>query len=252
MFGRLAVPPTSSGSTLQVLYRSEDSYASYSAENPRALRRLRQLIREERGSFGRRLIDLCCGGGALARAYAGPGRTYLGVDANPDMIRQARLSARKLGIPATFRLSDIRRVKLHGRYDTITLLGNALPHLASRDLLSAVRNLEGHVAKDARLIIDYRDTVQQFFDGQGHGSFTQRRDGHRWVSTTQGVDLRAGVIRVEIRRDGRRNFASHGQAIWSPFILEPLLLTQGWTLVRRKPDRRWHGWRDTYRFNGSR
>ena len=238
-------------SVLRLLYRSEDTYTGYSAGNPAALARFRKLLRAERRSFGRRLLDLGCGGGALARAYVAPGRAYTGVDANPDMIREAKLAAQKFGYSATFRLADLRRVRLTGKYDTVTLLGNALSHLTTRDLVRTVQNLRGHLSPAARLLVDYRDTVQQFFDKQGHGSFTQHRGGHRWVSSTRGVDLQRGVILVTIHRDGARAGVAHGQAIWSPFVLEPLISTQGWKLVRRRPDRTWHGWRDIYQLAGT-
>jgi 2-polyprenyl-3-methyl-5-hydroxy-6-metoxy-1,4-benzoquinol methylase len=80
--------------TLKILYRSEDGYRSYSAENPKAVQRLRRAIRERRRSVGLALLDLCCGGGALAWAYERPGRSYVGMDTDPDMIREARRNAR--------------------------------------------------------------------------------------------------------------------------------------------------------------
>jgi SAM-dependent methyltransferase len=236
---------------LRTLYRSEDTYQRYSGRNPVTLKRLRRVFEAERRSFGRTVLDLCCGGGALALTLTGSHRRYTGVDANPDMIREAHRIAVADGSSATFVEGDVRQVKLKGRFDTITLLGNALTHLTTVDLLAVLHNLEGHLKQSAWFIVDYRDTVQLFFDRQGHGTFTQRRGGHRWVSKVRGVDLTRGVIRVGIRKDGGRRVFSHSQAIWSPFVLEPIMATQGWKLSRRTADPTSHGWRDVYQFDGT-
>lgn len=234
--------------SLSRLYRSEESYSLYLARHPSAIGRMRRLIRQERSSFGRSLLDLGCGGGALARAYAGPGRRYVGVDANPDMIREARRDARSLYPEARFYLGDIRRLSVKGRFDTVTLVGNALVHLSANDFQRVLSRLPRRVRPGGRLLVDYRDIVQQFYDGGGHGSYTQHREGHRWVSSATGIDTTTGELLVSMKGDRARSGTHHSQGIWSPYILEAIMTSNGWTLLRRRREPRWHGWRDVYRW----
>jgi len=228
-------------------YRGSEDYRRYSAESQETLQRLRQVLRQDGPSFGRSLLDLCCGGGALAPLYERDGRRYVGIDTNSDMIREARGSARARGSSASFLLADARRVRLAGRFDTVVMLGNALSHLTTRDFLQVLWRLSGHLEPAARFIVDYRDTVQLFFERKWGKRYVQHKGGHRVVSTTRGVDLLRGEVLIVSRRDGVRGPIPHSQTIWSPFVLEPLMVSQGWRLVRRMPERRWHGWRDVYR-----
>jgi SAM-dependent methyltransferase len=233
---------------LVTLYRGSEDFHRYSAENREALQRMRRVLRNDGRSFGRSLLDLGCGGGALARLYERRGRSYVGIDTNPDMIREARRSAQTRGSSASFLLSDVRRVRLVGRFDTVVMLGNALSHLTTQDFLQVLRRLSGHLRPSARFIVDYRDTVRLFFDGKWGKRHVQHKGGHRLVSTTRGVNLQRGEILIVSRRDGVRGSIAGSQTVWSPFVLEPLMVSQGWRLVRRTPERRWYGWRDVYRY----
>ncbi len=237
---------------LEAFYRSAEDYRRYSAEDPETLARLGRVLRQERRRFGHALLDLGCGGGALARLFEGSGRSYIGVDANPDMIREARRSARERGSTARFLRADLRRVRLDGKFDTVVLLGNALCHLTTHDLLRVLGRLRGHLRPSARFIVDYRDSVQLFFERKWGKRYVQHKGGHRLVAVTRGVDLLRGAILISAQREGKRRSTPYTQTIWSPFVLEPLMVSQGWKLIRRSPEPDWHGWRDVYRFMGAR
>ena len=229
-------------------YRRSEDFRRYSAESHEALQRLRKVLRDDGRNFGRSLLDLGCGGGALARLYEGRGRRYVGIDTNSDMIHEARRSAHARGSSASFLLADARRVRLVGRFDTVVMLGNALSHLTTQDFLQVLRRLSGHLRPSARFIVDYRDTVQLFFDRKWGRHYVQHKGSHRVVSTTRGIDLRRGEVLIVSRTDGVRGSVPHSQTIWSPFVLEPLMASQGWRLVHRTPERHWSGWRDVYQY----
>jgi SAM-dependent methyltransferase len=237
-----------SRTTLRTFYRTAEDYRRYSAADPAALRRHARVLREERRWVGRSVLDLGCGGGAFARLYEGPGRRYVGVDTNPDMIREARREARRRGARSTFVLADVRGLRLEGTFDTVTMLGNALSHLTARDLLRALDRLDGHLSPSAHLLVDYRDTVRLLFEGKWKRRYVQRKSGCTVVSTTRGVDLATGEILLSSRRTRGARPANFTQTIWSPFLVEAVLRPRGWRLVRRRREARWSGYLDVYRF----
>jgi SAM-dependent methyltransferase len=237
--------------TLTTFYRTSEDFRRYSVEDPEARRRMQRLCRRERAYLGSSLLDVACGGGALALVYEGPGRRYIGVDTNPDMIRDARRAAAARSSSSKFLLADARRMRLEGTFDTITCLGNALGHLTVRDFDRVLGRLEGHLRPGARFILDYRDTVQLLFDREWARRYVQRKGGRRVASVTRGIDPERGEILITTRAQGARRPASISQAIWSPFIVEALMSRYGWELLRRSKEARWHGWRDVYGRPGS-
>ncbi len=70
---------------------------------------------------GERVLDACCGTGALARRLAEDGRTVLGVDLSPRNIDYAR-SHSKGG--ARFELADVTTLEIprEGRWDVATIV----------------------------------------------------------------------------------------------------------------------------------
>jgi SAM-dependent methyltransferase len=209
---------------------------------------MRRLLREERRNFGRSVLDLGCGGGGLAAVWAAPGRTYVGIDANPDMIREGRRAAPGFAGPATFLLGDVRATEPRGRFDTVVVVGNALSHLTSEELRSVLAGLALHLRPGAHFIVDYRDTVRLFFDHRWRHRFAQRKAGRRLTVVTDDVDFERGEIQLSARETGAGTPVHYTQTVWSPFILEPLMRAYGWTLRKRTPERRWNGWRDVYRY----
>ncbi len=84
------------------------------------------------------IVDLCTGSGAIALALGKelPTAEVWGVDISLDAVRQASANARRLRIPARFRVSDLYQrlpPKLRGRVDVIT---GYVPYLAAEDVAS--------------------------------------------------------------------------------------------------------------------
>ncbi len=66
------------------IYRTADDYRRYTSENPERRRAMESFYSVYRRHIGRRVLDLCCGGGVLGRVLEQHRREYIGVDANPD------------------------------------------------------------------------------------------------------------------------------------------------------------------------
>jgi SAM-dependent methyltransferase len=232
---------------IETFYRSAEDYRRYLPSDPETRRRVRALVRAERRWLGNSLLDLACGGGALAHAYLRPGRSYLGVDLNRDMLREARQAAAGLPGDVRFEAADLARWWPRGRFDTVALLGNALSHLTAADFEALLGRVTVHVERPATWVVDYRDTVGLFFRGQWKRTYVQRKVGRRIKNRTESVDFGRGAIRIATRTLPRGRTVRFVQTIWSPFVVASLMQAHGWRLVRRTPARTWAGWRDTYR-----
>ncbi|MDE1836896.1 MAG: methyltransferase domain-containing protein [Euryarchaeota archaeon] len=220
-------------------YRTAENWRRYTPADEDRTNALSAFVEANRASFGKRVLDLACGGGVLAVVLDPTGRAYVGVDLNPDMIRAARSSARARNSRSAFVLGDITKVPVNGRFDTVTLLGNALCHVNTRGMLELLEHLASHVHRGSRFLVDYRDAIGMFW--RGHWTrrpYVQRRPGRGTItSRTTDVDFEAGVIRITATpsRGGWSTKLDH--AMWSPFVLEPLMAAQSWELVKREMGR---------------
>lgn len=220
---------------LTQFYRSAENYRRYLPESAERRAAVGSLYRRLRRHFGRRVLDLGCGGGVLGAVLEPTGRTYVGIDANPDMIREARRAARERGSRQRFVLGDITRVPLAGRFDTLALLGNALGHLDVRDLEDLLRARRANVASGARFIVDYRDVVAMFWHHAWEPVYVERHKRGTVTCRTRSVDFERGRIHIRARPASRQWVVDYTQALWSPFVLEGIMRGQGWRLVARHP-----------------
>lgn len=71
---------------------------------------------------GDRVLDACCGTGALSRRLAAEGRTVVGVDLSPRHIAYAR--SRHSTSPPSYQVGDVTElpVPAEGRYDVATIV----------------------------------------------------------------------------------------------------------------------------------
>lgn len=207
---------------------------------------LARLYRNTKRFFGHKVLDLACGGGVLGFVVEPEGHRYLGIDTNHDAVGAARQYAAEIGSHNRFVLGDVRSTELQGTFDTVTLLGNALCHFNTADFVSIIGNVAGHVHSGSYFVVDYRDVVSLLFARRWARRFSGRREARTVTSVTKGFDARRGDLLLESIQEGGRNLRfTHG--VWSPFILEPLMRLNGWSLVRGKFKRRQNGWLDVYR-----
>lgn len=207
---------------------------------------LARLYRKTKRFVGHSVLDLACGGGVLGFVLEGKGHRYVGIDINPDVINAALRHSNELGSSNRFVLGDIRSAKLEGTFDTVMLLGNALCHFNTGDFVSILKSVARNVRAGSYFVIDYRDVVSLLFARRWARRFSGKRGGRTATSVTKGIDTRRGDLLLESVQSRGRNFDfTHG--IWSPFILQPLMQLNKWTLVRREFGRRGDSWLDVYR-----
>ena len=218
---------------LRRVYRTGDDFRRYSWQDEKRRHTLIALFRRYRRYFGPRVLDLGCGGGVLGLVVDGAGLSYVGVDGNPDMIREARTWARRRGSKARFLQGDLGTFRLAGQYDTITVLGNTMAHLTVDQFDRLLARLAHHVGPGCLLLIDYRDLVAMFWNGTWTHVKVQTFVRGRVTHRTRLVDLRSGRLEMSARSSSGRWRLRWSHAIWSPFILESMMRSRGWRLVQR-------------------
>ena len=228
-------------------YRTAARVDRYSPGDSTRKRELAALYRRERPYFGARVLDLACGGGILGFLLEDRGHKYVGVDINPDMLGQARSAARRLHARVRFLEGDIATLPIAGRFDTLTLLGNALSHLRTDEFARLLATRRQNVHRGSYIILDYRDTVAMFYKGQWKSPYVETHKGARAVHRTRSIDWDTGVIHVRAKRRAAWS-VDFTQKIWSPFITAALLADHGWVSVHRRAVPAHNSWIDVYRF----
>ncbi len=114
------------------------------------LRFFRQLFRDRRV---RAVLDLACGTGEYALAFARWGLEVVGVDLEESMIRRARERARELDLAVDFRLGDMREPPA-GPFDAVICIGNSLAHLLrAEDVRRALGGMARALQRNGILVL---------------------------------------------------------------------------------------------------
>jgi SAM-dependent methyltransferase len=218
-------------------YRTAEDYRRYGWGNVKRRRMLAKIFRKNRHYFGKKVLDLGCGGGVLGAIIEPTGRYYIGVDGNPDMINLARREAEERGSKQQFLSGNFCKMKISGQFDTLTLIGNTMGHLAIRDMEELLKTRRANVHRESTFLIDYRDLVAMFYRGTWRRVQVQTFVRGRIVHRTRTVDLRKGKLVMRARPSKDSWVLNWAHAIWSPFILESLMRSYGWRLESRSPAR---------------
>lgn len=103
------------------------------------------LVRTIRLKAGERLLDVGCGTGSLAALLAtqAPGAMVLGIDPDPDVLRQARAKASRHGVNVGFHEGFLSKAFLESQapFDVITssLVLHQVPLEGKAEILSMIR-----------------------------------------------------------------------------------------------------------------
>jgi len=87
-------------------------------------------------------LDAACGSGLHTILLNQLGVATIGVDISPKMIKRAQENAVRLGLKPTFVQSALQNIdeKLEQKFDVVLFLGNSIPHIHSKDDVSAIFN----------------------------------------------------------------------------------------------------------------
>jgi SAM-dependent methyltransferase len=227
-----------------------DRVARYTFDNKKRVSEIRALYRSHKKFFGKRVLDIGCGGGILGFVIEPYNHIYTGIDANQDAIESAKQYARELKSKNRFILGDVIKKNLRGKFDTIVFIGNGLCHLNTHEFLGIIQNIRKNIRKGTYFIVDYRDVVRLLFNKEWKDRMKETSVSRPMYSITTGADMKTGTIFKKGFEEGKRP-ANFTHTIWSPFIIEPMMNASGWRLVKRKQMKRWQGWIDVYRYTQS-
>jgi SAM-dependent methyltransferase len=113
----------------------------------------------------RSALDMGCGTGVHAIALAQLGLDVTGVDVSTRMLEKARRHAKKTRTVIRFVEGDFLTARPRVPCDMLICLGNSLPHLESRDALTAVlthwRSLQATDGYVVIQLLNYRRVLEQ-------------------------------------------------------------------------------------------
>jgi len=137
-----------------------DSYDTMIAWEPRLRNELPFFRKVFAEIQARRVLDMACGTGQHAIAFAKEGYAVTAVDLSLPMIEQARANAVKAGVDvhlAVAGFGQARRLIGQG-FDAVTCLGNSLPHLIKRlELVAFLKDMRAVLRPGGILVIQNRN-----------------------------------------------------------------------------------------------
>ena len=86
--------------------------------------RLAWIEEHSAGLFGKRILDVGCGGGILSESMARQGAQVLGLDMGKEPLQVARLHALESGVEVTYRQGTVEALaeELPGHFDVVTCM----------------------------------------------------------------------------------------------------------------------------------
>jgi SAM-dependent methyltransferase len=155
---------------------------------------------------GARVVDLGCGPGRYALAFAGRGAKVVGVDSAVSLLRQARRVGVELGLPAHWLRGDIRSVPLRSGLFDVAVVIDAFGFFEAEDENEEV------VIEAARLLVPGGGLVMKVVNGgpilaQFREADSEERDGTVvTISRTLALDPARMIEQVSVsgsRGNGR-------------------------------------------------
>jgi SAM-dependent methyltransferase len=150
----------------------------------------------------RRVLDLGCGTGGHALAFAAAGLDVTGVDRSPQMLELAAAKAERRGSGVTWLLGDARELDLGRRFDAVMMLFAVLGYQRTdADVVAVLDAAHRHLEPGGVIAFDVWDAGAVLAQGP---SLTRRElalDGERFERLADGrLEAEAGrcVVDIEI------------------------------------------------------
>lgn len=166
---------------------------------------------------GSDILDLCCGHGRHAIAFAQRGYQITGQDLNAFFLEKAEAEAATAGVEVRFIRSDMRRIPFENRFDAVINMFSAFGYLESQEDDQAVLKQVKMALKPGGLFL--METIHQAwlvrnFEPRGW----HVGDDDVVVLEERELDLLTGRNRVTvtlIRPDGSRQQQGHAMRIYT-------------------------------------
>ena len=155
------------------------------------------LIELARGHLGRapqRVVELGCGPGYHARAFARRGLAAIGLDWSAEMIRFAREQAAREAITVDWRVDDMRSFGLPEPVDLAVCLFDSIDGLSSiDDFVEHFRAVAANLTGDGLYVIGQSHQRDTCIIGYGPFHYDAERDGCR-VRLNWATDVKTNTL----------------------------------------------------------
>jgi len=221
---------------MERFYRKIDDIRLYSINSPIFRFRLEefiQILRRYQGLFGKKALDVGCGGGISTFALEKLGLNVLGIDIQEDMIKYAKEAAKILNSKAKFMIVDAKKFEAEEKFDSIFLLGNVIAHIDIKDFKEIIQRLKNYLQRNGVLVLHYFDVISEIWNQEFFVKSPQMA-GKDVLFT---YDSHEGSINITIIEKKLRDDLYEAERfklyIWTPWILDYILENLGFTNIVR-------------------
>ncbi len=110
---------------------------------------------------GQSVLDVGCGAGRYARAFAARGFRVTGIDLSRDMIEEARRQSPLLPGAPSYMVCDARRLPFYGQFDAAISMFTSFGYFDARaDDRAMLSGIHRALRTGGRLLLDYLNTPQ--------------------------------------------------------------------------------------------
>ncbi|MBW7961149.1 class I SAM-dependent methyltransferase [Bradyrhizobium sp. BR 10261] len=211
-----------------LLYRDKD----YAGETSFVEARL-----HDHGTSSGKLLDIGCGTGLHALAFAQRGWNVTGIDLSDEMIASAKARAAQAGLPIQFRQGDVREAGPERDYDAVVSLFHVASYQTSRDALAAMfRTAHAALKPGGLFLFDYWYGGAVLAQGVETRVKVIEQKPLRLTRIAQSVhDEQAATVTVNYtlfcedsdRASIRRVDEAHHMRYWFPFEIDAALAASG-------------------------
>jgi len=179
-----------------------------------------------------RLLDLPCGHGRHALAFAARGHHVTGINLARPAVSSAAAEARRLGLPAEFRVGDMRHPPNGGGFDGACCLGNSFGYLAHVDLVRFLRGMHAALRPGGRWVIDTGTAAESLLPAFSSGERVLEAGGIRfWVEKRHDAIEGRLIERTTLERGDQREEGTVSYGVYTLAELRRLLETTGWRVL---------------------
>ncbi len=191
-----------------------------------------QLFQRQRGRPAASLLDVGCGPGYHARAFAAAGGRAAGVDVRPEMIAYAADQSENQPT-VEWVVGDMRDFKLGAPFDVAICSNSGIDCLLTNaELICHLRAVAGNLASDGLYVVEVAHPRDCHPYGYGNWRYSAERDGTRvtidWATNRPLADPITHIANVEVTM---RVQDAEGETVFTDSALERYLSAQEVTLL---------------------
>lgn len=114
-----------------------------------------EFYEKHKNTFGKKVLDLCCGGGIVANYLARQGHEVTAVDYLEILLEKGRKNAPSEENP-NYVCADVSTYEISENYDTVIIWGNSIAHFSPVQLVEIFKKLR---EKTKYLVLEYSDFI---------------------------------------------------------------------------------------------